>query len=166
MSRENSSSPEQHHALDDPENIYLRDTSRKKTYAEVIQDANMQEARYEVDEEDNNKHLNQEGIMEQQVQTEDNQPGNEAEHTDDTWEIHLTPELKNQLAGPWKTSIILKVMGRPLGYRALQTRLAGIWRPTGKTNLIDLGDGYFIMRFDVLKDYQHALIYGRTMVCG
>ena len=164
MSRENSSSSDQHHAPDDPENIYLRNNSCKKTYAEVIQDANMQEARYEVDEEDNNKHLNQEGTVEQQVQTEDNQPGNEEEHTEDTWEIQLTPELKNQLAGPWKTSVILKVMGRPLGYRALQTRLAGIWRPTGTMHLIDIGYGYFIMRFDVIKDYHHALMDGPWFV--
>ena len=63
-SSENSSYPDLHHDPDDPENIYLRDNSRKKTYAEVIRDANMQEARYEVDEEDNNKHLNQEGTVE------------------------------------------------------------------------------------------------------
>ena len=55
-------------------------------------------------------------------------------------------------------------MGRPLGYRALQTRLASIWRPTGTTHLIDLGYGYFIMRFDVLKDYQDALMDGPWFV--
>ena len=49
-------------------------------------------------------------------------------------------------------------MGKQLGYRALQTRLAGIWRPTGNTHLIDIGYGYFIMEFDALKDYHHALM--------
>ena len=61
-------------------------------------------------------------------------------------------------------SVILKIMGRPLGYRALQTRLAGIWRPTSTTHLIDLGYGYFIMRFDVLKDYHHARMDGPWFV--
>ena len=51
-------------------------------------------------------------------------------------------------------------MGRPLGYRALQSRLAGIWRPIGIMKLIDIGYGFFIMQFDVLKDYQHALMNG------
>ena len=55
-------------------------------------------------------------------------------------------------------------MGRPLGYRALQSRLAGIWRPTGTMQLIDIGYGFFIMRFDVLKDYQHALMNGPWFV--
>ena len=162
--RENSSSPALPHDPDDPENIYLRNNSCKKTYAEVIQDANMLEARYGVGEEDNEELPNQEETVEQQTQNEDIQLGTEDEHTDETWEIQLTPELKNQLAGPWKTSVILKIMGRPLGYWALQTRLAGIWRPTGMTHLIDLGYRYFIMRFVVLKDYQHALMDGPWFV--
>ena len=162
--RENSSSPALPHDPDDPENIYLRNNSCKKTYAEVIQDANMLEARYGVGEEDNEELPNQEETVEQQTQNEDIQLGTEDEHTDETWEIQLTPELKNQLVGPWKTSVILKLMGRPLGYQALQTRLAGIWRPTGTTHLIDLGYGFFIMRFDVLKDYQHALMDGPWFV--
>ena len=55
-------------------------------------------------------------------------------------------------------------MGWPLGYRALQTRLAGIWCPTGTIHLIDLGYGFFIMRFDVLQDYHHALMDGPWFV--
>ena len=95
---------------------------------------------------------------------DDTQPGANDGQTDDTWEIWITPELKNQLVGPWKTSIILKLMGRPLGYRALQTKLAVIWRPTGTMHLIDLGYGFFIMCFDVLKDYHHALMDGPWFV--
>ena len=80
------------------------------------------------------------------------------------WEIQLTPELKRKLAGPWQTSIILKLMGRPLRYRALQTKLASIWRPSGMTHFIDIGYGFFIMRFDETKDYHHALMDGPWFV--
>ena len=66
--RENSSSPALPHDPNDPENIYLRDNSRKKTYAEVIQDANMLEARYGVGEEDTEELPNQEETVEQQTQ--------------------------------------------------------------------------------------------------
>ena len=114
------------HEPDDPENTFLRDNSRKKTYAKAIQDANMEEARYGVGDEDKEELPNQEEDIEQQIQIDDTQPGADDRQTDDTWEIRLTPELKNQLEGPWKTSVILKLMGRPLGYRALQTRLVGI----------------------------------------
>ena len=143
---------------DDPETTFIRDNTRKKTYAEAILDANMQEARHGVSNSDKDELDIQEEDAEQLFQLEDAQPGATDGQTEDTWEIRLTPELKNQLAGPWKTSIILKLMGRPLGYLALQIRLVGIWCPTGTTHLIDLGYGFFIMRFAVLKDYHHALM--------
>uniref|UniRef100_A0A7N2M956 Uncharacterized protein n=1 Tax=Quercus lobata TaxID=97700 RepID=A0A7N2M956_QUELO len=41
------------------------------------------------------------------------------------WEITVTTEMKRNMAGPWQTSVILKLMGKQLGYRALQSRLAG-----------------------------------------
>ena len=114
------------HEPDDLENTHLRNNSRKKTYAEAIQDANMLEARYGVGEEDYEAIANQEENVAQQTQCAKTQPETDEEQSDETWEIQLTPELKNQLAGPWKMSVILKLMGRPLGYWTLQTRLAGI----------------------------------------
>ena len=42
--------------------------------------------------------------------------------------------------------------------------LDGIWRSIGKTHLIDIGYGFFIMWFDVLTDYQHALMDGPWFV--
>ena len=48
--------------------------------------------------------------------------------------------------------------------RALQTRLAGIWRPTSKMTLIDIGYGFFIMRFYLSQDYHHALMDGPWFV--
>ena len=62
--------------------------------------------------------------------------------TDDAWEITMSTELKCKMAGPWQTSVILKLMGKQLRYRALQTRLAGIWRRTSNMNLIDIGYGF------------------------
>nr|POF21214.1 hypothetical protein CFP56_07010 [Quercus suber] len=55
----------------------------------------------------------------------------EAVSPGEDWEIAVTTEMKRKMAGPWQTSIILKLTGRQLGYRALQTRLAGIWRLAG-----------------------------------
>ena len=88
----------------------------------------------------------------------------EDELNTEAWEIRVSSEMKRKLAGPWQTSIILKLMGRPLGYQALQTRLGSIWRPSGMTHLIDIRYGFFIMHFDVLKDYHHALMDGLWFV--
>lgn len=62
------------------------------------------------------------------------------------------------MAGPRQTSVILKLMGKQLGYQALQTKLTSIWHPAGNMNLIDIGYSFFIMKFEVLRDYHHALM--------
>ena len=156
--------PVLHCDADDHENTFLRDNSRKKTYAEVTQETNMDDSSCDEVEDELENHLSPNQSTDLQTPQDTTQPETRDGQPDGTWEIQITPELKNQLAGPWKTSIILKLMGRPLGYRALQSRLAGIWRPTGTMHLIDIGYGYFIMRFDVIKDYHHALKDGPWFV--
>ena len=156
--------PALHPDANDLENNFLKNNSRKKTYVEVIQETTMEDSSCDKDEDDLVDHSDTERSTDQQTPREGIHPESGDGHTVETWEIQITLELKNQLAGLWKTSIILKLMGRPLGYRALQTRLAGIWRPIGTMHLIDIGYGYFIMRFDVIKDYHHALMDGPWFV--
>ena len=79
--------PELHHEPDDPENTFLRDNSRKKTYVEAIQDATMQEAQYGVGDDDKEVLLNQVEDMAKQIQLDDTQPRADDGQTEDTWEI-------------------------------------------------------------------------------
>ena len=51
-----------------------------------------------------------ESSMNQQIPLAATQPKADDGQDDETWEIRITPKLKHQLAGPWKTSIILKLM--------------------------------------------------------
>ena len=123
--------PKLHHDVDDPESNFLRNTSRKKkTYAEVTRDICMPDLSCDLREEDVTEDI---GTPMHGNADEDCSRNDELHHSDDdelnaeAWEIRVTSELKRKLAGPWQTSIILKLMGRLLGYRALQTRLMGIW---------------------------------------
>jgi len=63
------------HEPDDPENTFLRGNSSKKTYAEAIQETNMQEARYGVGDGDKEDLPNQESDTKQHIQMDDTQPG-------------------------------------------------------------------------------------------
>ena len=137
------------HTENDPENTFLRDNSKKKTYTEATVDAIMHETHYEEEEQENDDGDNDTVETETRGNNVD-QPGDEEQFNEETWEINISTELKRKMASPWQTSIIIKLMGKQLGYRALQTRLAGIWRPSGNIVLIEIGYGYFIMKFDVL----------------
>ena len=154
------------HDADDSESTFLKDNSRKKTYAEVTQDICMPDLSCNIGNAEDTSQPSHDSA------TPKPPCNNDVHHSDtdgldnEAWAIRVPTELKRKLAGPWQTSIILKIMGRPLGYRVLQTRLAGIWQPTGTMHLIDIRYGYFIMRFNLVKDYQHALMDGPWFVGG
>ena len=100
-----------HPDVNDLENNFLKNNSRKKTYAEVIQATTMEDSSCDEVEDDLEDHSYTERSTDQQPSREDIQPESGDGQTVETWEIQIPPELKNQLAGPWKTSIILKLMG-------------------------------------------------------
>ena len=114
--------PELHHDADDPENDFLRDTSRKKSYAEVTRDICMPDLGCTIEEEDiidatrTPMHGNAD---EECLCNDDIHHSDEDELNTEAWEIRVSSEMKCKLVGPWQTSIILKLMGRPLGYQAL-----------------------------------------------
>ena len=122
---------EVHCDTDDPESNFLRDTSRKKkTYAEMTRDICMSDLSCDLGDEaamDDIETPTHEYVDDVHSRNKDLHHNDEDELNVEGWEIRVTSELKRKLAGPWQTSIILKLMGRPFGYRALQTRLAGIW---------------------------------------
>ena len=142
----------------------MRDNSRKKSYTKALQEDNMQDTPLEAGNGETEDQLYHDSDTEEQSGDIAGQPGAEDGQAEETWEIHVPTELKRKLASLWQTSIIIKLMGRQRGYWALQTRLAGIWRPTGKWTLIDIGYGFFIVRFDLPQDHQHALMDGLWFV--
>ena len=74
--------------------------------------------------------------------------------------IALSPQMQEQIYVPWRSSVIIKVVGKSFGYKNLLTRLGGIWKPKGKFSMIDLGYDFFLVRFSILDDYQKALEQG------
>uniref|UniRef100_A0A7N2M3A2 Uncharacterized protein n=1 Tax=Quercus lobata TaxID=97700 RepID=A0A7N2M3A2_QUELO len=98
---------------EDPVTTYLKDNSRKKSYAEATLDAVMHETELEnaiTEVEAETKRTGRR--VEDEVQPKEEDHMNEAE-----WEIHVLADLKRKMSGLWQTSIILKLMGKQLGYR-------------------------------------------------
>ncbi|KAK7821186.1 hypothetical protein CFP56_037923 [Quercus suber] len=129
---------------ENPVTTYLRDNSRKNSYAEATLDAVMHKTELEDAETDEvDKEVESESERTGKTGENEEQPREEDQMNEEEWEIHVSADLKRKMSGPWQTSIILKLMGKQLGYRTLQTRLAGIWHPAGNTHLIEIGYGYF-----------------------
>ncbi|KAK3198009.1 hypothetical protein Dsin_021424 [Dipteronia sinensis] len=72
--------------------------------------------------------------------------------------MKISPKLKEQLHKPWFNALVLKNMGRPHTLNFMLTKLNQKWTLHGQWQLTDLGDGYFVARFQMKEDLEYVLI--------
>ncbi|OMP01262.1 hypothetical protein CCACVL1_03127 [Corchorus capsularis] len=78
--------------------------------------------------------------------------------TVDSWPaIKTSPKMKQFLHHKWRNCLIVKLLGRNIGYKTLQVKVTSLWKPRGHLELIELGEGYFVAKFSLEEDLQFAL---------
>ncbi|KAF2289243.1 hypothetical protein GH714_032046 [Hevea brasiliensis] len=61
---------------------------------------------------------------------------------------------------------MVKLLGRQLGYKFLCFRIESLWKPLGWYAIIDLDNGYCLIKFITEEDVQRALFGGPWVVMG
>jgi hypothetical protein len=72
----------------------------------------------------------------------------------------LSKAEEKRIHRPWKRGVIVKLLGRRIGYKALETRLKQMWVKKGIINIIDLGNDYYLVTF------SHEFDHGTTLMNG
>lgn len=62
--------------------------------------------------------------------------------------------------------MIIKVLGKDVGYRLLLNTIQKLWNPSGSMNMIDMKNNHFLVMFSSDKDLSYALEEGPWMVAG
>ncbi|XP_058727196.1 uncharacterized protein LOC131598631 [Vicia villosa] len=57
----------------------------------------------------------------------------------------------------WRRGVIVKLLGRKIGYKALETRLNQMWVRKGVISIIDLSNDYYLVAFSHEDDKKAAL---------
>ena len=71
--------------------------------------------------------------------------------------VALSKEDKERIRAPWTSSLIVKSFGRSLGYMFLLSKIRELWRPSGRTDCIDLGHDFFLIKFECKEDIDKVL---------
>jgi hypothetical protein len=79
-------------------------------------------------------------------------------------EFILSEDEKKRIQQPWKHGLIVKLMGRRIGYKALETRLRQMGVQKGVISIIDLSYDYFLVNFTHKEDHYHALMDGPWLI--
>ncbi|XP_031097086.1 uncharacterized protein LOC116001342 [Ipomoea triloba] len=78
--------------------------------------------------------------------------------------IRVSKEKKERLRRPWRRTLIIKLLGRKVGYSFLMNRLQRMWKPEASFDLIALDQDFFLARFESLRDYKLAKYDGPWII--
>lgn len=68
------------------------------------------------------------------------------------------------LCAPWKDALVVKLLGKSLGYNTMRDRLSRIWKLGAGFEILDIGNYYFMVKFDDAADREKVMDGGPWMV--
>ncbi|XP_052300179.1 uncharacterized protein LOC127903703 [Citrus sinensis] len=80
--------------------------------------------------------------------------------------IKFSQRIHEKLVQPWQNSVVVKLLGRNIGYNALCNRLKVMWHMIPDFSVIDLENNYYLVRLNLSKDAVYALTEGPWVIFG
>lgn len=80
--------------------------------------------------------------------------------------VNLSGKRKASIRAQWSNALIVKVIGKTVGHQFMSTRLLSLWKPIGRMECVDLGEGFFLIRFSIREDHVRVLKDGPWFVGG
>lgn len=75
-------------------------------------------------------------------------------------EVFIPKEIHNKICTPWRNSMIIKLLDKSINFFTLRARLLREWKTEKAFDIIDIGLGYYIIRFHTNEECQHVLTNG------
>lgn len=80
--------------------------------------------------------------------------------------VNLSGARKVSIRAQWSNALIVKVVGRTVGYQYLLSRIMSLWKPSGRLDCVDLEEDLFLVRYSLKADYERVLRDGPWFVGG
>lgn len=78
--------------------------------------------------------------------------------------INLSERERKRLHRLWKTTLIVKLVGKRLSFPILKKKIEQAWARSTAVQIIDVGNDYYFFRFSYFLDYDFALTSGPWLV--
>lgn len=80
--------------------------------------------------------------------------------------VNLFGSRKANMRAQWVNALIIKIVGKIVGYHFLSSRVMSLWKPSGWMDCIDMEKGLFLIHFSLKEDYERVLKDGPWFVGG
>ncbi|GLT39747.1 hypothetical protein SLA2020_139220 [Shorea laevis] len=74
--------------------------------------------------------------------------------------VRIPKSIWQRLCAPWKNAVIIKLLEKSVNFHVLHSRLLKEWRTEAEFEVIDVGLGYYIVKFSSSQDYSQVLTGG------
>lgn len=78
--------------------------------------------------------------------------------------IYLEPHVFQQLCTPWKDALVVKLLGKNLGYNIMKDGLQKIWKLQGSFEIMDDDNSFYIVKFDQVVDEEKVITFGPWLI--
>ncbi|KAI7985157.1 hypothetical protein LOK49_LG14G01351 [Camellia lanceoleosa] len=74
--------------------------------------------------------------------------------------VTLPRTLIRKIRRPWKDCLIVRLLGRNIGFKVLCNRVHNLWGLQGDFEVVDLGVGFFLFKFEMKQDFGKVVLDG------
>lgn len=78
--------------------------------------------------------------------------------------VTLHPKVFDKLCEPWRDAFVITLLGKTVGYRVMKDRLKKLWKPQRGFDILDVNNGYFMVKFDLQSDKERVTSGGPWMI--
>jgi hypothetical protein len=66
--------------------------------------------------------------------------------------VHIEDKVFEGLFAQWQDALVVKLLGKNIGYHLMKERLQRIWKTTAGFEIMDINNGYYMVKFDMEAD--------------
>ena len=78
--------------------------------------------------------------------------------------VFFEEEVVQELSALWKEALVVKLLGKHIAYTAIQEKLKVLWHLQARFDIMDVGNNYFMVKFDTSEDREKVIIGGPWMI--
>ncbi|XP_057453248.1 uncharacterized protein LOC130745125 [Lotus japonicus] len=78
--------------------------------------------------------------------------------------IVVEQEVIENMSSSWKDALVISLLGKRLGYKLMKAKLTSLWRLAGEFDLMDVDNGFFMVKFDRTEDRDRVISGGPWMI--
>jgi hypothetical protein len=78
--------------------------------------------------------------------------------------VTMDEKLFQELCSPWKEALVVKLLGKNVGFNLMKDRLQKLWRLTGGFEIMDVDNGFYMVKCELLADRDKIMSDGPWML--